>query len=1096
MSSDDGPQRPNCGVFAQAVYDELDRLQQLDSKGTMTVEKPTDWQFVEHPRIVVNREACLRNLTWDYELFAVTYDLNWAQKALRNAAGHVVQEKRTNAKGTMLFPDFDAFFAYFQSLPAANRHFYHRNWADQPIPFVMDIDDLSKDDENDPLAFRCAADLLDRLCEDLNDFVGACEDVGTTGMFTPDDFCVFVCDKWDKNGKEIWSLHLHHKDYWFEDPVDAKEFFRLFHVFLREHAEWPENDNPLGIDLSIYNKYHSLRLPGCCKKERDSRTGQQIVRTLQRMDRFDGTPAQVAESLRHALMVKTDPDMDLRVEVRVVGAVERLPLRKTPTGSVPLTDHNPSVQMSGIPVPDLMKRMQDLVIAVAFPECPANQMPQVMHANEHRVVFKSSLPFECKHCNRQHTGNTNFMLTTDKPYDDPSAHVVMKCFQRGCHEKHEEYSMDLGRAKCETVNYTFSVKSCQALIEEAADTVSELKEKTEQLGATEKEIPKLKRKVERATDRGRDTTELEEDLRDAEEDAADAKEKIKGLQEKLKEQQVVALEYVNKFFKVVRAGEGGGHVWRLEFRHDPSDEGGIDKVIGHTSMGGANQFRKVTAHTQYDTLTYNCDDKSQNVFELWWVWDRRSDCTGIGYYPSGGKGARQNPHHFNTFFGLAFEYEPNFLREPEFQLGGWWPIAEKFFPSTLQVFCDRTEFGCDFGRNQQTYFLMWWIRCLLHTPGDTTPVMPVLYGRQGSGKTLIARMIEELVGRHNTKTVTGIPDLFGHFNAHICNNIYFIISEIGQLNGQHKNPDQESEQNLKDILDSGGERTKHTTRKGHDSEAKVITMWLLGTTNYEECVEVDPYERRKNPVEGDRIVTPQYHYKRMLDEISDRRILKIMFHWFYEMPPADTLGAGHVGANTNFFRDPANLPQTPYVKRLKQLQSCTAKLDDDVIKILTECIMKFKGELDQPNELLFDKPLISVRDEGGPDEELYEAIDMQDLMPLDGVDYVMPARNPAPASRDCPRSKRDDWPNPSYIRIPVKYITQSLDFRGIGPHEKLKQLRAVIQSAISLDYREWYRMICAQKVQKVGRESVRCFIIPYGDGACELLRVARAVLGN
>ena len=45
-------------------------------------------------------------------------------------------------------------------------------------------------------------------------------------------------------------------------------------------------------------------------------------------------------------------------------------------------------------------------------------------------------------------------------------------------------------------------------------------------------------------------------MRDAEEDAADAKEKIKGLQEKLKEQQVVALEYVNKFFKVVRAGEG------------------------------------------------------------------------------------------------------------------------------------------------------------------------------------------------------------------------------------------------------------------------------------------------------------------------------------------------------------------------------------------------------------------------------------------------------------------------------------------------------------------------------------------------------------
>ena len=183
MSSADGPLRPTSDAFAQAVYDELDRLQQLDPKGTMTVEKPTDWQFVEHPRIVVNREACLRNLTWDYELFAVTYDLNWAQKALRNAAGHVVQEKRTNAKGTMLFPDFDAFFAYFQSLPVANRHFYHRNWADQPIPFVMDIDDLSKDDENDPLAFRCAADLLDRLCEDLNDFVGACEDVGTTGRF-------------------------------------------------------------------------------------------------------------------------------------------------------------------------------------------------------------------------------------------------------------------------------------------------------------------------------------------------------------------------------------------------------------------------------------------------------------------------------------------------------------------------------------------------------------------------------------------------------------------------------------------------------------------------------------------------------------------------------------------------------------------------------------------------------------------------------------------------------------------------------------------------------------------------------------------------
>ena len=1095
MTPAGAPQRPNTAAFAQGVYDELDRLQQLDDKGTMTVEWPTAGQFNRHPRIVVNREACLRNLTWDYNLFAVTYDLNWAQKALKNAAGDVVQEKRTNAKGTMLFPDFDAFFAYYCSLPAQNRHFYHRNWADQPVPFVMDIDDLSKDEENNPWGFGCAGDLIDRLCDELNDFVGSCEDVGCMGMFSHDDFCVFVCDKWDKDQKEVWSLHLHHKGYWFENPESAKEFFRLFHDYLRKHANWPKDDIPMGIDLSIYNKYHSLRLPGCCKKERDPKTGQQIVRILQRWDRLDSHQEEVAESVRLALMVKKDRDMDLRVEVRLRAESERLPVRTR--NSVELTDHNPSTYMFGIAEPELLKRMQFLLVQEAFPECPDNQMPQIMHQNEHRVVWRSDLPFHCEHCDRDHTGNTNFMLTTDKPYEDPTAKVVMKCFQRGCHPKKAEYSMVLGLAKCEIKNYTFSIKSCHALIQSASETAARVKQLTADVADFETQIRKLKRKIECLEDRGRDTTPAEVDLEDAEEKVGLAKADLDLARSELKEQQEVAIEYVDKFFKLIKKGEGGGSVFRLEFRHDPSDmEGqGIDQIVRFDNMGGANQFRKVTIHTQYDTLTYDPEDKKQNVFELWWVWDKRKDYGDLGYYPAGGKAARENPHHFNTFFGLSFDYDRTFLRDPKFQLGGWWQIAEKFFPNTLKVLCDRTEFGCDQGQNKQTFFLMWWIRCMLHTPGDTTPVMPILYGKQGSGKTLIARLIEELVGRHNSKTVTAIPDLFCHFNNHLTNAIYFVVSEIGQLNAMNKNPDHNSEQVLKDFLDGDGSRTKNITSKGKDSESKVVTMWLLGTSNYEKCVEVDPHERRKNPIDGDRLITPQVHFTRMLKEMSDRTILRIMFHWFWEMPAADTLGPEHAGANTNFFRDPANLPQTPYVHRLKELQKCTACMDDDCIKLFTECIMKFKGDLDQPNELLFHAPLISVSDR--VDGQQYTVISERDLQPAGIPDFFVPAHQGTRLPPGVQRVSANHFDSPSYIRFPRAWAQNSLDFRGGKTVEdKFRQIEVVIKASINTDYREWYDAKCKQKVQNVAGGSVRCFIIPYGENGVELLRVANAVLGN
>ena len=1031
----------------QQMIADLEAIMQTCRTGNTVCEMQTDAEGRQ--RIHVNKEACTRNLEDDYGVFVVTVDLY----------------EGTGAKGSLIFHDFDDFCHYYESLDEFDRHFYVRNHEHKGMRMCFDIDGLVIGEE-----FIDVETLVDELCNALTEF---CKNSPHVLPGSPEievtNFAVYTCPKRNKEGAELFSVHIHDTANYFSTPRTQRTFMQLFVDYCKTNYA-----TDFGIDCSIYNNAHSLRLPGCCK--------------------FDGKPPRVLVPFGDSPTGRDALRVALLVEPHGADA-----MRMKTTAAAPAPAGRTRVNRHGTTVPDL--RPDDGAAAARCDPAVLRRTKDrlaymlqldsfsVLDANEHRIIWKNDEPFECARCNRTHENNTNFRTMV---YTDGAGvkRIGMLCFQTASHAPMADWSVDLGLLNPDQHCFTFDPSALMHIIHEVTDECTELRELEKTVKRLERESQKVAREPVEPVDCPRHSTDWNLNRRakydeqrarfDAQQDEhsgglEEAKARIEELKPAIDAAQHKAVQYVSQFY--VKCNIQRGFVFRLRFERS-EDEDEDDKIVGIEQMANSiSGFIQNTTKGLFETFTFT-GDTSGNVFKLWMDSQDVPLYNGMGYYPDGSPLVHKNPDFLNTWKGMAFTHHADYLST----LGvPFEEIPGRYFPATMQIIRDRTEYGCDEGLNEQTQFFTYWINALLTQPGKPLPIMNVLMGGMGTGKSLITTLLSKLVGLCNYKEVTGLEHLFGKWNDHLLNKLLFVVAEIGLLTSRARNPDQEVEHELKKMLDGGGGR-KEVRAKFQSAAEADMTMWVVGCSNNEFCVEVDMNERRKNPIDGTRNETPHRYYVQMVREIESLTTLKVIFHWF-----SDPRNAAPGGPDA-FFRDPSNLPQTPYVCRLKSAHASGAlpnaqdalDITETLNKLFFTQLLKSIDDVEESQVELFPFPLLSMD----------EHMSRESLVPIAQGDV----RGPTIGEETC-YFVEGDAKTPSYIRVPSRLLWGNVmgsQRQGIRGAQGL--VKSLIGRNISQRYRDWYKQVKTSQTNRINGECMACFIIPYGAGGSELKLIGAAVL--
>ena len=1024
MSDDAAATRPRTGDG----WDEYPGLiDMLDDGCKNDVKGLTEWRDCG-PYITVTREACTRNIESDHPgLFVLTYD--------------TVAEKPY--KGSMIFKSMQAYFDLLTALPEERRNFYDRMSPSKPIPLLFDIDGV-------PCSMYPE---VDDLLSDLYDRVrGFVEETASVDTFEVDaeDFAVFRCPKKDKDGMPVWSLHIHSTEYCFKTPGHHRMFIADFLAYCSARDLYN-----FGVDGGVYSHCRSMRLPYCSKAEKDQ------VRTLLRHDK----QPSMEEDTKIAL-VKQQLQNEIRCTYAPEQAHQRTRRNRHGQTVADLVAWEPE---GGGYDQKLMDRTQELLMYRLQKE-----NVRCTSANMYRFIWETD-GWYCDGCRRNH--DTGFLTKVDNSTTPPQ--IVIRCFRKLAYVQHQPWSKVLGSVNKDPVSYTFNKAACMALIADSSTLRADLDTLHARKKAEEKTVSDALKALAKPT-----VTEAQKHAAEARIDASEAaaaeiEMKMVPMMAELQVAKEKVLTYVDKFWKLIEMRGGGGTVMRVRYEEDVAVSDN-PKVTGLETMGTVKDFVGGYIKITYRTLTFDPACEKENIFMLWMDWDKRKLYTGTGYYPTGSPYITQNPDHFNVFCGLRYDYDPDYLAT----LAPGVPredIPGLFFPATMRVLKDRTESGCDSGNNTQTAFFLYWVSCLLRCPGQPTPVMHIFSGVMGTGKSLITKLIKNLVGEINTKEVTGFSDLFHKFNAHLENCLYFVVSEVGALGPNNKNPDDKVEEALRDMLDSAGGK-KNIVAKSKDATSANIVMWTIGTTNHRDCVEISPKgdERRKNPLDANRNITPQHFLVKMVDEIEDKRTLKTIFHWFYEMQPIGTT------SGNRFFFDPANMPRTPYRKYLMNLQKGGSSHHEVFHSLFFEPILKYNGSADGSGSNsveLFGDALCTLPEGDGDSPGVLPEGDIKGPTEAERTIYFKQAAYTATGTH-----------KPSHIRIPSKFFWLNVRTSPSQPCPK-KALKELIGTCIDHQYVDWYNSLhVSQPYALGGGQQAGCFVIPYGPGGSELKKIAKAVL--
>lgn len=188
--------------------------------------------------------------------------------------------------------------------------------------------------------------------------------------------------------------------------------------------------------------------------------------------------------------------------------------------------------------------------------------------------------------------------------------------------------------------------------------------------------------------------------------------------------------------------------------------------------------------------------------------------------------------------------------------------------------------------NERLWFTQWMAYNIqLKTAITRCKVTPLLVtdGVVGTGRGAVAKVLELLVGPHNTsKTtiaqITG-ENFAGAYNSYVKNSMFCFVEEVRDNSKRYELNDK-----LKDLLEA--DRLDVNVKFGGKGLERIYTSFLL-MTNEPDAIVIPRKQRRIQVLEGPRQARPDSYYGTLYNWMRDPRNISAVFSWLESIDLSD-----------------------------------------------------------------------------------------------------------------------------------------------------------------------------------------------------------------
>jgi phage/plasmid-associated DNA primase len=228
-----------------------------------------------------------------------------------------------------------------------------------------------------------------------------------------------------------------------------------------------------------------------------------------------------------------------------------------------------------------------------------------------------------------------------------------------------------------------------------------------------------------------------------------------------------------------------------------------------------------------------------------------------------------NPAKFSYFDNIVCK--PNNYKLQKFERNIWSGFkaqkVEVVDMSIVNVLLNHIrEVWCCNNDIQYKYILSWFAQ-IIQTPYKKTGVALVLYGRQGTGKSLpLDIMLEYVFGKDISLATTGIGRLTGNFNNSLRGKLFTKCDEVSNINSGNENFHAVFDK-MKDNITGN---SLEIEQKGKDPLQIDNINNFVFTTNNSYSIKIEEDDRRYNPLEvSDKYKGNHEYFDNFLEVLSN-----------------------------------------------------------------------------------------------------------------------------------------------------------------------------------------------------------------------------------
>lgn len=241
----------------------------------------------------------------------------------------------------------------------------------------------------------------------------------------------------------------------------------------------------------------------------------------------------------------------------------------------------------------------------------------------------------------------------------------------------------------------------------------------------------------------------------------------------------------------------------------------------------------------YANQLHRVGDRQDSAARLWMRNPGRRTFEGLTFDPSRSPGGSEPGGYYNLWQGFSVEPDPN---------------------ASCAIFLDHLRTNVADGNEKHYRYIFGWLAHLIQRPSERIGIALVLRGRQGTGKTIVGKVVGQLF-ESNYALVDSSHSVVGNFNGYMA-SLLLLQADEGFWAG-----DKQAEGRLKGLVTSDYQMIEF---KGKDA-VKVRNFIRLMITSNSDWVVPAGQEERRFPVfdVADHCIQNHAYFAEMMEELEN-----------------------------------------------------------------------------------------------------------------------------------------------------------------------------------------------------------------------------------